>query len=712
MQPKRNNKKNKDMKAAIQHRRILLLLVPLALLACKKTPEPEIEIGKYGSSTSVTIGSEAGTQAVTITSDGTWNANLTYSTRTWASIEGPAEGSGNGSVTVKYKANDGLPRQGVLLVSSPSKATIDTVYLKQYGMEPQCDLLSDTLRFSCVAGADSTLLDTNIPISEAERFQVDVNYQSGEDWLTPVLRDNLERLAIQVSENTKFQERTAVVTVSFTDDWGRPVTASTVVVQGIPGGTESTQLKTFADVRALLSSDGEMVIEDDISIEGWIISDREGGNMGDCPENILSYADWSPNDRTAFIENDDASLGFRLITTSLETNQTARYAKTKIWLKGLTLTREGEPVRYTISGIGKEHYISSVQGTPEDIPAKNRYIRDLKDEDIYTQVTLKKCEYPIRRGALVMVNTGYNGRETKNVNILADIHGDWIYQIFNLKCDFLFSKEGAPKGQGKVTGILVHEKSQRVNPVEPYDMSRYQLRSASREDIAISQSANDSFTSIITEWADNASDGKARRVHPNATIDINGDLPASFWGIEPTYGRGFFYHCKGLWPVITGAYCRPDTGGALSNAVYGFNTWWDAAAGAPNYAIWKFSTKGISSGLVTLCFTARNHSQTSPPIWAIEYSKDGGETWTRIGEEFYVPPTATWSPNTPLYQIAGEKPNYFVIPNDILDLDVAMVRMIPSRDFIGSASGWNNGGPLSKNNGYLDLCYSAIRYKK
>ena len=38
--------------------------------------------------------------------------------------------------------------------------------------------------------------------------------------------------------------------------------------------------------------------------------------------------------------------------------------------------------------------------------------------------------------------------------------------------------------------------------------------------------------------------------------------------------------------------------------------------------------------------------------------------------------------------------------------------LIPSRDMIESATGWNNGGPLSKNNGYLDICYSAIRYKK
>ena len=98
-------------------------------------------------------------------------------------------------------------------------------------------------------------------------------------------------------------------------------------------------------------------------------------------------------------------------------------------------------------------------------------------------------------------------------------------------------------------------------------------------------------------------------------------------------------------------------------------------------------------------------------MWAIEYSKDEGETWTRVGDEFFVPPVTTWSPETHDWQISGEQPYYYVIPNDILGLDVAMIRMIPSRDLSGTASSWN-GGKLSSENGYMDIAYSAIRYRK
>jgi hypothetical protein len=291
----------------------------------------------------------------------------------------------------------------MVLVSSNSKATIDTVFLNQYGIEPSVAIEAETLNFSCVAGADSTLFDTNVPVSEFEHFTVATTWdEGGEGWLTPILRDDLGRIVIKVDENTKFAERKATVTITYKDEWGNTHSTSTRITQGIPGGTETTVLKTFQDVRNLLTADGEMVIQDDISIEGLVVSDRDGRNMGETidsetssgdpasPTATYKGVDYTVDDTTVYLENEDGSLGFRIITSSIEANQTVRFAKTKLWLKGLTLKRESNPVRYTLSGVQAEHYISSVVGTAEDIPVKNRYIRDLKDEDIYTYVTLKK----------------------------------------------------------------------------------------------------------------------------------------------------------------------------------------------------------------------------------------------------------------------------------------------------------------------------------
>ena len=703
---------------------IILMLVGAAL-SCQEEVPVEIEPGTYGKSTSVTISSEAGTKDIAVTSNGQWKASLGYDTATWASIEGENTGNGNGKVTVKYRANNGLIRQGMVLVSSNSKATIDTVFLNQYGIEPSVAIEAETLNFSCVAGADSTLFDTNVPVSEFEHFTVATTWdEGGEGWLTPILRDDLGRIVIKVDENTKFAERKATVTITYKDEWGNTHSTSTRITQGIPGGTESTVLKSFQDVRNLLTADGEMVIQDDISIEGLVVSDRDGRNMGETidsetssgdpasPTATYKGVDYTVDDTTVYLENEDGSLGFRIITSSIEANQTVRFAKTKLWLKGLTLKRESNPVRYTLSGVQAEHYISSIVGTAADIPVKNRYIRDLKDEDIYTYVTLKKCEYPIRRGMICLMNYGYRARQAKLASVVADIHGDWIYQIFNSLCPWI-NNFPVPQGQGKVSGILVHEQSHRYNPDSDQSLGRYQIRSCNKADIQVTASAKDSYTTVITEWADNASDGHARRVHPDPSFNIDDYPPATYWGIEPTYGKGFFYHCKGLWPVITSGYCHPsDYTKTVGNAIYGFNTWWDAAAGEPNYAVWRFSTKGLSGSFASLAFTTRHHSQTSPPFWNVEYSIDEGATWKKVGDEFFIPPTATWSPKTQFHQISGEKPNFYALPAEILGHDVAMVRIIPSRDMIESATGWNNGGPLSKNNGYLDICYSAIRYKK
>ena len=719
---------------AITNRISIILMLSLGVLSCQKEKPVEIEPGTYGKSTTVTISSEAGTRDIAVTSNGAWKATLGYDTASWATIEGDNTGNGNGKVSVKYRANNGLLRQGMVLVSSNSRATIDTVFLNQYGIEPALSLEAGTFTFSCVAGSDSTLIDTNVPASEYERFSVSTDWkEGGEEWMTPIVRDDLKRIVIKVDENSKFVERKATVTVNYKDAWGRVRTASTEVVQGTPGGTESTVLKSFQDVRNLLTADGEMTIEDDISIEGFVVSDREGKNMGEAIDTESSSGDpaanplpatykgvdYSVNDKTVYLENEDASLGFRVLTTSLETNQTVRYAKIKLWLKGLTLKRESNPVRYTLSGVQAEHYISSVSGTAADIPVKNKYIRDLTDEDVYTYVTLKKCEYPIRRGMICLINYGYRARQAKLPTIVSDIHGDYIYQLFNSMCPWI-NNFPVPLGQGKVSGIIVHEKSMRINPDSDQPMGLYQIRSCTKDDIQVTKAAKDNFMTVITEWADNASDGHVRRIKPETLNSEGYDIGnyflehiPTFYGIEPTSGKGFFYHCTGPWPVITAGYCHPsDYTKTVGNAIYGFNTWWNASKGEPNYAIWAVSTKGLSGSFATISFTTRNHSQTSPPMWYVEYSIDEGATWKRVGDEFFVPPTTAWSPKTQLYQISGEKVNYYKLPAEFLGHDISMVRIIPSRDVISNANGWNTGGPLSKNNGYLDLCYSAIRYKK
>ena len=687
----------------------------LALYSCTREKIVSEE-GIFGNTSAVIINTEGGTKTVDIFSDGNWNASLSNETRTWVSITGPESGNGNGSVSLKYKPNTSLPRVGTMYVASDSRATIDTVLLKQPGITPALTFTSGRLSFSNVGSSLPAELDTNIPVADFGRFSVDIQYDGIEEWLDAELSSDLKCMNVTVLDNTKFESREAVLTLTFSDEWGESRKTELTVHQSSPGGTPNTELRTFAQIREMLGGTATKVIEDDIAIEGLIISDKESQNMGDCPEISATAVDYGVNDITAYIESADGSMGFKLMFNSGGDNLTTRYSKTRIWLKGATLRKELDPERYTIENLGADCFITIVPGDESSLPVKKKYMKDLADNDIYTYVTLKKCEFPIRRGGLVMFyNDSYTGRMTKFPQIISDIYGNSMRLLFNLKSPiFSTFTNGSPKGQGPVRGIIVHEKNYRLSPTDG-DMGRYQIRNVSADDIQVSSGLGDSYSVAFVEWADNASDGVVRRVKPSS---YGYEMPGDHWVVQPTSGMGAYYvynissPLAGQWPVISSGWYNNTGLGAVTDAIYGYNSWWNEKAGNYNYAIWRFSTKDIVSDLVTFCLAGRGHAAAGGvPYWNLDYSVAEGATWKHIAE-FTIPAQSAWSPTTQ-GTFAGETPSFFVIPNDILGLDVAMIRMIPSRDIVGTAEAWD-GARLSESTtiAYTDLGYSAIRYKK
>ena len=85
--------------------------------------------------------------------------------------------------------------------------------------------------------------------------------------------------------------------------------------------------------------------------------------------------------------------------------------------------------------------MSSTEGTASDLPVKEKYMRDLTDEDIYTYVTLKDCELPVRKGSLTPINEGYANaggahRCAKYATLMRDINGNSMYIYTNTTCLF------------------------------------------------------------------------------------------------------------------------------------------------------------------------------------------------------------------------------------------------------------------------------------
>lgn len=692
-----------------------LALCPMTFVSCEK--EAEIpEVGTFGKSIAVTLPADKGNTVLTVNSDGQWFASLAPSTKDWASIDGNDSGVGKGTVKLSFQENNGMPRRGILYISSETKATVDTVFLKQYGTEAFFEMSADTLKYTCVASVNETMFDTNIPASNLEKFSFDIVSEPAYDepWVEPALSADLKKISFAVKDNEDFEPRKAKVTVSFVNEWGDVIEQPIIITQSIPGGTKSTVVKTFEEIRAMIpGAEGELKIEDDIALEGWVISNKESLNMGDCPNKTNHSVDRTPNSTTAFIESKDGSLGFRLFTTSGKTNLMNRYDFTKLWLKGLTLVKEDNPTRYTIKGIAEEHYIKVNTGSADQIPVKTRYINTLKDEDVYTYVTLKRVEMPARRGGLLPVNGGYKDRFTKYPLLFADIHGDWMYVITNLTCFDILPKKQVPFGQGRLSGIIVHEKFERFE--KDGNIGRYQIRHCSYSDFAISADVNDSYSKVIVEWTNEIDDKSAPNSHKVARKspkDIIGeDIPGISWGLRPSDGWGIMYQePKGTWPAYASNFTDPNKMGTTSATSWGFTPTWDASLGRAHAGTFVFSTKDVKTSMLTFVMTVRQHKSFNVATYfALEASADEGKTWTKVGD-FTIPPIADWG-NTMPFHLPGDKTIYFVLPQELVGLDRAMLRMYCPNNKKATSTGYDNGTFTDKSGGAFLISYAAVRYK-
>src|SRR5690606_36883777 len=144
-------------------------------------------------------------------------------------------------------------------------------------------------------------------------------------------------------------------------------------------------------------------------------------------------------------------------------------------------------------------------------PVKEKYMRDLTDDDIYTFVTLKDTEFPIRKGSFTPVNEGYSplfnaNRISKYPLLMRDINGNSMFLLTNLNTSYRRDGAMLPYGSGKIAGIVVHEKFTRFeyedasNEDDYGNIGRYQLRHVSREDIKLAPAIENSFSALLTEY--------------------------------------------------------------------------------------------------------------------------------------------------------------------------------------------------------------------
>ena len=673
--------------------------------------DTEPVIGSKGRSSSVYVASDAGSRSIKVQANGPWEVRLAPDTKLWASVEGAESGEENGSFTVAYKSNNNLPRKGTIFVSSGAQQVIDTVYLMQYGVTPLCQLLDESYTFSAVAATGSSRMDTNIPLSRTHDIKVDVVYDNtSKEWIDSIyFNEEFKDLYFRVISNTAFEPRKANIELTYTDDWGDTYRTSCAISQGIPGGTPTTRDVTFAELRGLITAaDGEITIDDDIAISGVIVSDCTSPNtIGSPMLKVGVKPDLTINDCTAYMQNDDATLGVALTTVDAHQNNLERYDKLKLWCKGLTLTKQSNPERYALSGVTQDHFVTKSAGTADELPTKRRFIDQLTDADIYTFVTLKRCQMGVRTGRFIPVHINYtNSYNNYYPAIVLDRHGDMIHMMTNHGCDWRFKE--MPDGEGTISGIIVHEPYTFF--VKGGDIGRYQIRNVTREDIALDESPDNVFSAVAVEWSPDGSKD------PRAYAFPQYPHPATESGqahcVAATTGSGLSFMSTYAWLAVGSAYRAKEDGLTINNASWGHKQLWNTVNNTGHSVIFEFSTQNISSTVCSFVFTCRYHSkQGGLRYWTAEYSIDG-DNWKEL-VDFTVPDAGNWDAMQ-LEQISGDKSIFMKVPTEILGQSVAWIRLRPVQNKIGTPTSYDTATIAA--NGQVEnaftVSYAALRYNK
>lgn len=481
-------------------------------------------------------------------------------------------------------------------------------------------------------------------------------------WLSNIVLEN-NVLSCDVAENDSGNDRSASIRFELKSQDG-----SVSLTPAEPFVIEQTY---ETDYRLLIAgTSGSVKINDPAALfEGYVISDRNNANVETTPNTAPNATDYSVNARTAYVETLDGSYGFRLQLESEEDNTLCRYDYVRLSLDGLTLTKEAEPERYTLSGVTAAHILERTPGSESDLPVKEKTIGQLTDEALYTYVRLRDVEFAIPDGSYTNVNEGYFGTANHTSCVpraVYDSNGGLIYLLVNNKTPWRRDGSGMPKGKGSMGGIIVHDMLPRYGYTNEGYIGRYSIRVLERQDIELSASASVSDRTTLVEW--NWEDGTIRTNSDNTVAPEIGT--GSLWCTDPAATRALDNEYNGV-----------STSAAVGKRALKFENsyWWNFSA-EEGYAIaLRFSTEGAGS-MLSLNFTnsqgnAGGTSIYGPVYWQIEYSTDGS-TFTILPEStFCVRPFVWWSTTMSYCATPGYADRVFFLPESLRNRPEVTIRI-------------------------------------
>lgn len=548
---------------------------------------------------------------------------------TWLHLSA-VSGDSSMKITASADRNQEFKRRALLAVASDLDGRRDTVTIKQKGMMEAVLEMDNTAIVSTGGGGEQLFpVRTNIPF---EYMDVIVRYSSGGGgWVKDVSIEGAgsEERTLKIVTDANPSEtdlRIASVSISFVDGWGDEQALDLNLIQKNAREDFGREL-SFEDIRRDYS--GGDVISEYVYVEGVVVSNKEGANAAENEQITATTIDYSGAKKCVFIESLDGKYGFKLTCASESDNVFHQWDKVQVMLKGARVLKLTDPERYHIEGVTRDMVVSQISQDKTEVPAKAMHIRDLSDADIYTYVSLKDVEIPVRKGPLAPVNEGSSigtnaHRIDKYPRLIRDINGDVSYLMTNTTC--LYRNDGTvlPYGSGTLSGVIVHErfvKYEFKEGAEPQDIEndptlgfigKYQLRHQTKDDVwgNMKEDFEDGFSALLAEY---------RFVNPDPES-------ASTHVARPTYGENGW---------LTHTYQEKYTGNPEKNAsyqdgmpitfVYNFTYMGPIGNAAGNY----FGLhKGNENGIGVILDMNHEHYSSRPAYLAcLGTSADGRPEW-------------------------------------------------------------------------------------
>lgn len=523
-------------------------VVFLTALSCSLDETADIKLVELGTPLEdnvCIVEAEGGEYELEIYSNGSYHIEM-LDQSSWLTLSA-MKGNGDGTLTLTSTGNDEFKRMTSFALCSDVDERRDTVYVKQKGkIEANLSMGNTSMVVPGAGGESKASLSTNIPF---EYFKVNVDYNDPENvgWLDPekvsMAGDGQDRtLSIWTDPNPDdVSVRTASLNLSFVDGWGDKVALELIVMQ--KNSNEGLGvLKSFAEIRSTYPNGGE--VTEDYILEGIVVSNTEGGNAGENEQISASAIDYTVSQRTVYVQSLDGKYGFSLLTETEEDNIFKQFNKVRVLLKGTEIYLFDNPAKYyQIKGVKKSMVASNVKAAESEIVVKQKHFNELTDDDIFTYVTLKDVEFPVRKGSICPINEGYSiagksDRIAKFPLLVRDINGDSFYMYTNTVCTYRNDGTRVPQGSGNISGVIVHERFSRFewkNDMDLLDMEtdpelgnigRYQIRHQTKSDIydQMQMDFKDSFSELLVEY---------RYWNPDIENGVQ----------RPTYGdNGWFTH--------------------------------------------------------------------------------------------------------------------------------------------------------------------------